>query len=115
MVGYGYAVNFNCFIINRSYLSQDVEVDGDSVRVTVHNIGTVEVENLTVALYGGEKALDRRVIQNLEAPLDLLPRTKQVVFSIGSHMPDSITVVLDPEEKLEEITRVNNRVMVNVK
>ncbi len=94
---------------------RDVVVDGDRVRVTVHNIGTVDVENLTVVLYDGEKALGRRVIQNLEAPLDLLPRTKQVAFSIGSDMPDSITVVLDPEEKLEEITRVNNRVTVAVK
>ena len=95
--------------------TRDVVVDGDRVRVTVHNIGTVDVENLTIALYDGEKVLAHRVIQNLEAPLDLLPRTKQVVFSIGSDMSDSITVVLDPEEELEEITRVNNRVMVNVK
>lgn len=92
--------------------ARDVVVDGDSVRVTVHNIGTVDVENLTVVLYDGEKALGRRVIQNLEAPLDLLPRTKQVVFALGSGMPDAVTVVLDPEEKLEEITRVNNRVTV---
>ena len=95
--------------------ARDVVVDGDSVRVTVHNIGTVDVENLTVALYDGETALGRRVIQNLEAPLDLLPRTKQVAFSIGSDMPDVVTVVLDPEEKLEEITRVNNQVTVAVK
>lgn len=95
--------------------ARDVVVDGDHVRVTVHNIGTVEVENLTVALYDGEKALGRRVIQNLEAPLDLLSRTKQVAFSISSDMPDAVTVVLDPEKKLEEITRVNNRVTVNVK
>ena len=95
--------------------ARDVVVDGDSVRVTVHNIGTVEVENLTVALYGGEKALKHRVIQNLEAPLDLLPRTRQVAFSIGFDMPDSITVVLEPEEELEEITRVNNRVTLAVK
>ncbi len=94
--------------------ARDVVVDGDRVRVTVHNIGTVDVENLTVALYDGEKALGRRVIQNLEAPLDLLPRTKQVVFALGSGMPDAVTVVLDPGEKLEEITRVNNRVTVNV-
>ena len=77
--------------------ARDVVVDGDSVRVTVHNIGTVDVENLTVALYDGEKALEHRVIQNLEAPLDLLPRTQQVAFSIGSDMPDSIAVVLDPD------------------
>ena len=95
--------------------TRDVVVDGDSVRVTVHNIGTVDVENLTVALYNGENALGRMEIQNLEAPLDLLPRTKQVAFSIGFDMPDSITVVLDLEEKLEEITRVNNRVTVAVK
>ena len=95
--------------------ARDVVVDGDSVRVTVHNIGTVDVENLTVALYDGENALGRMQIQNLEAPQDLLPRTQQVAFSIGSDMPDSIAVVLDPEEKLEEITRVNNRVRVNVK
>ncbi len=41
--------------------------------------------------------------------------TRAVAFSMGSDMPDAVTVVLDPEEKLEEITRVNNRVTVNVK
>ena len=90
--------------------SRDVVVDSNTVRVTVHNIGIALVESLMVVLYDGERELDRVQIQNLEAPLDLLPRTKDVVFSMGSTVPDSVTVVIDPEQKLDEITRANNRV-----
>jgi hypothetical protein len=44
-------------------------------------------------------------LPRIEAPVDLLPRTKTVALPA----PDgNFTVVIDPESALKEITRANN-------
>ena len=49
----------------------------------------------------------------LEAPLDLQPRTTEVILHLPANTDTTDgTVQIDPEQKLEEITRHNNTVQL---
>jgi hypothetical protein len=81
--------------------------------VTVHNIGTVEATDLVVRLYEGRgtdgSVIGTETIPLIEAPLDLVPRTEIVRFdNRPSGRQQLVTVELDPEDALDEITEVNN-------
>ena len=57
-------------------------------------------------------AIDPETIAHLEAPLDLKPK-KALVWMPQPllHPVDRIVIRIDPEERIEEITRENNRVV----
>ena len=89
---------------------EDVVVHGRTLSITVHSLGAVATSpvNLTVSDAQGHTLSTGRVPQ-LEAPLDLKPRTVTVTLPAPT---GSFSVVLDPESTMKEITRVNNRVLV---
>ncbi len=81
--------------------------------VTVHNIGNEAVENLRVTIYDGTpaegKKIAEEVIPRLPAPTDLTPKTASVVVRWDprgeKHL---VSVVVDPDNELAEITETNN-------
>jgi len=77
---------------------EDVKVQGDQVQVTVHSLGSVD-------------APASAPIPALKAPLDLLPKTVTVTLTVpkGASLTGA-SVVVDPDARLKEITRMNNRV-----
>jgi hypothetical protein len=84
----------------------------DRLKVVVHNIGSAAAEKVVVRFETSDGTLlAERVIARLEAPLDLRPKTAVVWLAQPLlHPTAGITVRLDPEGRLDEITRANNRV-----
>lgn len=85
----------------------------DRLKVIVHNIGAAAARDVTVRFEDPEgKLLFQRTIAQLDAPLDLKPKTAVVWMPQPLlHPVDRIIVRIDPEGHIEEITRENNRVV----
>jgi hypothetical protein len=89
--------------------------DRGMILARVHNVGSLPVRNVEVAFYDGDpQGAGRRIgtsrIPNIEAPVDLEPRTVTVGINhrIGDE-PREIYVVLDPDDQIpDEITTFNN-------
>jgi hypothetical protein len=54
-------------------------------------------------------------VPSIEAPIDLMPRTINVTIPLPAHGLSGCSLVLDPELKMKEITRVNNQVKLAVR
>jgi hypothetical protein len=90
----------------------DVAIREEKISVTVHSLGAQPTEPTTLALVDQSgKVLGSAPLPRLEAPADLLPRTTTVTIAIpaGSRI-NECAIVLDPDARMKEITRVNNRV-----
>ena len=90
----------------------DVAVKGDKVTVTVHSLGAVDAPPTELALLDGEGKIIASVpVPGLKAPVDLLPKKLTVTLTAppGSRIR-GCSIVLDPNSKIKEITRINNRV-----
>jgi hypothetical protein len=92
--------------------SDDVLVQGGKISVKVHSLGAVNTAPTTLALVDSSgKVLASAPVPQLGAPLDLFPRTTSVTIALPPGMrSDGCSIVLDPEAKMKEVTRVNNRV-----
>ena len=80
------------------------------VRIRVHNIGAHPAEQIEVALIRQGEKIATRLIPEIEAPHDLKPR--MAVTYITEAQPGDI-IVVDPDNKIPEITESNNRLTVN--
>lgn len=104
-----------------SRLRYDLGVGRDDIRrydhglnVRIHSLGSRPTPECTVALVDAEgNILKSALLPPLPAPIDNWPRYRDVVFNLHN-VPDLIglNVVIDPEGKLEEITRDNNRIVL---
>jgi len=81
----------------------------------IHNVGSENVRNVEVAAYDGDPRrggtlIAKGTIPNLEAPVDLSPRTTTIGFEWRpSRKAHEIHIIIDPDRKLiEEITTFNN-------
>ena len=89
----------------------DVTVSGNRVKVKVHSLGSVDAPASSVALVDGSgKRLASAPLPALAAPLDLTPKTAEVTLTPPAGAPlKGAAVELDPDRRLKEITRMNNR------
>ncbi len=90
----------------------DVTVQGNAVKVTVHSLGSVDAPASTIALRDSNgKVIATAAIPSLKAPADLLPKTVEVTIQspAGTDLK-GCSVVINPEKKVREITLINNRV-----
>jgi hypothetical protein len=83
--------------------------------VHVYNNGTKPVENLLVRVRDGRSGRvvlsGEQVIERIEAPLDLKPKQKAVEFkNINANTYGSIVIEIDPENRIDDLNRYNNRV-----
>lgn len=87
----------------------------DRLKVVVHNIGAAAAENVVVRFEDPQgKLLVERVIPRLAAPLDLLPKTAVVWMPQPLlHPVAHIHVRIDPQARIEEITKFNNVITWN--
>ncbi|MGI5899465.1 MAG: LamG-like jellyroll fold domain-containing protein [Christensenellales bacterium] len=88
----------------------DIKFYDHGMNVTVHSLGNVDSPQAEVVLKNAEgKILKKAILPPLEAPRDLWPRYRDVIFNL--HNVDSLEgcyVEIDPDNKLCEITRNNN-------
>jgi hypothetical protein len=92
--------------------ADDVKVDGNHVRVTVHSLGSVDAPTAKVVLRDRMgKLVATADAAPLKAPLDLVPKTEDVSLAIpagASWKGGSVTIEMSGD--LPEITQMNNRV-----
>ena len=92
----------------------DVTRRDGALLVTVHSLGSVpSPETAIVCKDRSGRIIASATIPSLEAPLDLRPRTVEVTLHLPTNADISGgTVQIDPEQKLEEITKRNNAVQL---
>jgi hypothetical protein len=89
---------------------EDVEVQGREVRVRVHSLGSVPSPETTVVFRDWTgKIIATEKVDPLPAPVDLYPQTTDIVLTL----PEGVeatggTVEIDPDHRIEEITRLYN-------
>lgn len=89
-----------------------LEYASGHLHVTVHNIGIKPVENIVLHAIDADTGvlIDTAKIERLEAPLDLKARKEKVEFhNLDSRIHKRVEVVIDPEGKIDELTKFNNR------
>ena len=93
----------------------DVTIEGNTVKITVHNLGSVDAPQSTVALVDADgKTIETTSVQAIRAPIDYLPKTVYVTLQIPSGTNLSgWHVCIDPDETIVEITRRNNSVKLD--
>jgi len=78
--------------------------------VPVHNIGILAAENIYVGIYDGEELIESYTINKIGAPLDLDRKTVMLEIELerSSIHNDGISIKIDPENIINEITLKNN-------
>lgn len=86
----------------------DAEQVGGEWRFWVHNIGSSTAENVAVEVRDARGALAASfTIEELEAPVDLMPRKQPLSFAAQDFRP-TFRVIVDPEGLIAEICDENN-------
>jgi hypothetical protein len=92
--------------------TDDVAVRGDRLSVTIHSVGAVDAPPAELALVDASgKVLESTAVPAMKAPIDLLPKVVTLTLPAHSRVAGR-ALVLDPQLKVEEITRFNNRVEI---
>ncbi|MFC1734788.1 hypothetical protein ACFL1X_01630 [Candidatus Hydrogenedentota bacterium] len=95
--------------------AEDIRLSGNLLMARIHNIGSKPVHNVWVAAYDGNpvaggKLIGKELVPNIEAPLDLEPKTTTVGFGWNPKgKKHDIYIVIDPDDTIkDEITTFNN-------
>lgn len=92
---------------------EDVLIREDCIRVRVHNIGAVDSQETTLVLRSPEGSVLRTSqIPPIPAPTDLYPKIVEIPLWTRGISLEGCSVELDPEHRLQEITRTNNRIVL---
>jgi hypothetical protein len=92
--------------------ADDVSLEGNQMKVTVHSLGSVDAPASKVVLRDSSgKVLAKADAAPLKAPLDLLPKTEVVTLVLPSGADwKGGSVSVEITGTLPEITLMNNRV-----
>jgi hypothetical protein len=92
----------------------DVHSTKGSIRVTVHSLGSVAAPPSTVTLVDASgQVIASAKVPAILAPLDLLPKTAQVILRFGTGVRTSgARVRVQLSDGVKEITQLNNEVVV---
>jgi hypothetical protein len=89
------------------FTREDVHVDGRKLHVMVHSLGALASPQTEIVFRDRQgQVLTRQKIEALRAPVDLFPKTADVVLNLpkGAELEGG-SLEIDPEHKLEQITR----------
>lgn len=98
---------------------RDITVQGGQTQVILHNIGAADANRIVVQLFDGTDTTGAPVatgrLLKLEAPTDLdvpladLLKTHTFTFPyVPSTLPAQLTVWVDPNDTIDEVTELNN-------
>lgn len=92
----------------------DIRVDGNRMRVTVHSIGAVDAPASRVVLRDREgRTLSVTSVPALKAPVDLMPKTAEVSLTLPAGIDwKNGSVTIETSGAVTEITLRNNRVQL---
>ena len=91
---------------------QDVTVDGQTIHVRIHSLGSVAAPATKVAVRDANGAVIATAeAAPIPAPIDLYPKTADVTLTLpaGASLRGA-SVELNPDHQVEEITTINNTV-----
>lgn len=95
---------------------EDVLVKEDCIRVRVHNIGAVASCETTLILKSPNGEILRSSnIPPIPAPSDLYPKVIEIPLWTRGLDLEGCEIILDPELKMKEITRMNNQIVLHEK
>ena len=89
----------------------DANLKGSTVTALVHNLGNSRAENVVVRLLHGEEVLQEKLIVELDAPTDFVPKRATVTFT-GVPASRNLWVVIDRDNTIQEILEENNDALV---
>lgn len=93
----------------------DIRIYDHGINVRIHSLGAVDSPEVYVVLKDADgNVLKKAVLPSLPAPTDLWPKYRDVIFYL--HHVESLKgcyVEIDPEHKIQEITRANNIVKLD--
>jgi len=91
---------------------EDVQINGREIRVKIHSLGSVATPQSSIVFKNTEgRIVSREIIPSIEAPLDLEPKTAEIWLTLPDGMnATGGTIEINPEQSVEEITRLNNTV-----
>jgi len=91
---------------------EDVVIEGRTVQVKVHSLGSVDSPATTLVLRDAAgRVKGTAPIPPIAAPVDLQPKSVEVRVMLPEGFSlNGGSIELDPENKLEEITTLNNRI-----
>ncbi|MFY0653653.1 MAG: hypothetical protein JXQ96_16535 [Cyclobacteriaceae bacterium] len=98
------------------YITKDWDQQGDiPINVTVHNIGNKTAKSINVQVFNAQNdtQLWSTIVDTLEAPNDLEPRTKVVQFTLPKEMKGK-EIRIELSMNQSEITMLNNEVVVEL-
>ncbi len=92
----------------------DVTVSNKIIKVTVHSLGAKNAPAAEISLLDKDgETLSSASVSALKAPLDFIPKTVQVILTVPLNTQISgCRICIDPEGKLNEITKRNNIVII---
>lgn len=92
----------------------DILVERGNINVIVHNIGAVNTAQTEIVLLDAKgKKISEALIPALQAPLDMVPKTTKVSLALpAGARTQGMKVMIDPQDKLEEIYESNNFVIL---
>ena len=77
----------------------------------MHSLGSAIAPAATVALVEADKVIASVGVPEIQPPLDLRPKYADVTLPLPAGTnPENCSILIDPEEKLNEVTRTNNSV-----
>ena len=91
---------------------EGVRVEGDTISVRVYSLGAIDAPATVLVVKDAKGVrIATASVPALQAPVDLLPRWVEVKIRIPARADvSSGSVELDPEKKMVQITRLNDRV-----
>jgi hypothetical protein len=89
---------------------RELKVGNGKITGVAHNIGSKDVQDVVVVLIDKQgKTVQSKRLGRVAAPLDLQPRIAQFEFDSVLAQLQGFYVVLDPDDKVPEIFKGNNR------
>jgi len=86
----------------------DVSYAEGKLSVTVHNVGAANAGPFSVRVEQDGNLIGSRTLNGLDYPADLDAKTVALTFDLPSRPASPITVTIDPQDDIREITEVNN-------
>ena len=90
---------------------EDIQISGNQITVTVHNLGYVSSPSTEIVLtdHSGKTILQTATVPSLEGVHDLLPKRAQVTLTVPPNVKyDNCQVVIAPKNTIPEIRKSNN-------
>ena len=94
--------------------AREIELAGNTVTGTIHNIGSSNAEGIVVALIDGEgNVIAQKTIDAVDAPLDLVPRRMDFSIPLPKKQQPGLKLTVDPGDTIPEIYEGNNMVEID--